>query len=260
MSTVNARGRIAVTGATGRVGRHTVELLEARGHEVIPISRSNGVDVVTGAGLAEALAGVECVIDAATGPSPDQQEASDFFTASARNLKEAGEHAGVRRIVLVSIIGCDRFAGGYNAAKVEQERALLSGPIPVHVLRAAQFHEFIPQLVEWGRQGDVYYVPEFRTQPVAARSVAEALAELAVEGGPEYSEIAGPRAESLVELGKLLVARRGGAARVERVTDPGDPDAELYASGGALPGPSAMLAGPSFEEWLEAGDLEPQRA
>jgi uncharacterized protein YbjT (DUF2867 family) len=258
---MNARSKIAVTGATGRVGHHTVELLEADGHDVVPISRSNGVDVVTGAGLAEALAGVECVIDAATGPSPDQQAASDFFTASARNLKDAGERGGVQRIVLVSIVGCDRFAGGYNAAKVEQERALLSGPIPVRVLRAAQFHEFVPELVEWGRRGDVYYVPEFRTQPVAARTVAEALAELAVEGGPEYSEIAGPRAESLVELAKLLASRRGEPARVERVTDPDDPDAELYASGGALPGPGAMLAGPSFEEWLESAQLvDPQRA
>jgi len=257
---VNAHGKIAVTGATGRVGRHTVELLEADGHDVVPISRSGGVDVVTGAGLADALAGVECVIDAATGPSPDQRAATDFFTASARNLKEAGERAGVQRIVVVSIIGCDRFAGGYNAAKVVQERALLSGPIPVRVLRAAQFHEFVPQLVEWGRRGDVYHVPEFRTQPVAARTVAEALAELAVDGGPEYSEIAGPRAESLVELGKLLAAHRGDAARVERVIDPGDPDAELYASGGALPGPGAMLAGPTFEEWLESAQLDLQRA
>jgi uncharacterized protein YbjT (DUF2867 family) len=257
---MNAQTKIAVTGATGRVGRPLVELLEDAGHDVVPISRSNGVDVVTGVGLADALAGVECVIDAATGPSPDQQAATDFFTASARNLNEAGQRAGVQRIVLVSIIGCDRFAGGYNAAKVVQERALMSGPITVRVLRAAQFHEFVPQLVEWGRRGDVYYVPEFRTQPVAARSVAEALAELAVDGGPELSELAGPRAESLVELAELLAARGGSGARVERVTDPDDPDAELYASGGALPGPGAMLAGPSFEEWLESAHLDPQRA
>ena len=252
---MNAHRKIAVTGATGRVGRPLVELLEAEGHDVVPISRSDGVDVVTGAGLADALAGVESVVDAATGPSPDQREATDFFTASARNLIEAGQRADVQRIVLVSIIGCDRFAGGYNAAKTEQERALLAGPIPVRILRAAQFHEFVPQLVEWGRRDDVYYVPEFRTQPVAARSVAEVLAELAVEGGPELSELAGPRAESLVELAKLLVEQRGDGARVERVSDADDPDAKLYAAGGALPSPAATLAGPTFEEWLESAQL-----
>jgi hypothetical protein len=107
---------------------------------VVPISRSNGVDVIR-EGLTEALAGVECVFDAATGPSPDQQAASEFFTRAARNLQDAGEQAGVRRIVVVSIIGADRFAGGYGAAKVAHERAMLAGPIPARVLRAAQFHE-----------------------------------------------------------------------------------------------------------------------
>src|SRR5438034_2866739 len=161
--------KIAVAGATGRVGRHVVDVLEAGGHDVVAMSRSGGVDVVTGHGLAEALAGVECVIDVASGPSPDQESATAFFTAAARNLHEAGARAGVQRMVVVSIIGCDRFTGGYSAAKVAHERVMLSGPIPVRVLRAAQFHEFVEQLVEWGRQGEVSYVPQMRTQLVAAR-------------------------------------------------------------------------------------------
>ena len=44
--------RIAVAGATGRVGRHVVDVLRGGGHDVVPISRSNGVDVITGDGLA----------------------------------------------------------------------------------------------------------------------------------------------------------------------------------------------------------------
>src|SRR5712691_940953 len=105
--------------------------------------------------------------------------ATEFFTAAARNLQEVGQRAGVERMVVVSIIGCDRFTAGYNAAKVAHERAMLSGPIPARVLRAAQFHEFVAQLVEWGRQGEVSYVPKMRTQLVAARTVADALADLA---------------------------------------------------------------------------------
>jgi uncharacterized protein YbjT (DUF2867 family) len=42
--------RIAVAGATGRVGRHVVDVLEADGHDVVAISRSHGVDVITGQG------------------------------------------------------------------------------------------------------------------------------------------------------------------------------------------------------------------
>src|SRR5436305_10071946 len=72
---MQARRKIAVAGATGRVGRHVVDVLKAGGHDVVAMSRSSGVDVVTGEGLAEALAGVECVIDVATGPSPAQEAA-----------------------------------------------------------------------------------------------------------------------------------------------------------------------------------------
>src|SRR5919108_225738 len=124
---MQVRRKIAVAGATGRVGRHVVDVLKAGGHDVVAMSRSGGVDVVTGDGLAKALEGVECVIDAASGPSPDQKAATDFFTAAARNLQQAGERAGVRRIVVVSIIGTDRFTAGYGAAKMAHERATLEG-------------------------------------------------------------------------------------------------------------------------------------
>ncbi len=139
--------KIAVAGATGRVGRPVVDILESRGYDVVPISRSQGVDVMTGEGLDQALTGVETIIDVATGPSPDQQAATELFTTATRNLQEAG----VRRLVVVSIIGIDEFAGGYNAAKVAQEQAALAGPIPARIVRAAQVHEFVEEL--WCRRG-----------------------------------------------------------------------------------------------------------
>jgi len=260
--------KIAVAGATGRVGRHVVDVLKAEGHDVVAMSRSSGVDVVTGQGLALALTGVECIIDAATGPSPDQKAATEFFTAAARNLHQAGERAGVRRMVVVSIIGIDRFTAGYGAAKIAHEKAMRSGPIPVRVLRAAQFHEFVAQLVEWGRQGEVSLVPSMRIQPVAARTVAQALADLATD--PESApapgssqvpmlEIAGPREENLADLARLLVARRGDPLRIEGASDPADPDRDLYETGALLPGPDAILAGPTFEEWLDSTSDVPQR-
>jgi len=255
---MHARKKIAVAGATGRVGRHVVDVLKARGHDVVAISRSAGVDIITRDGLADALAGVECVIDVATSPSPDQEEATRFFTTAARNLQEVGERSGVQRMVVVSIIGTDRFTAGYGVAKIAHERAMLSGPIPVRILRAAQFHEFVAQFVEWGRHGEVSYVPKARTQLVAARTVAEALAELAIgpvtelgSSRPPILEIAGPRVENLVDTAKLLVARLGDAVRIEGVINPSDPDRDLYESGALLPGPDATLAGPTFEEWLD---------
>jgi uncharacterized protein YbjT (DUF2867 family) len=247
--------KIAVAGATGRVGHHVVDVLHERGHEVVAISRTHGVDVITGDGLDAVLAGVEVIIDTATGPSPEQQAATEFFTTATRNLQAAGSRAGVRRIVVVSIIGIDGSAGGYNAAKVEHEKAMLAGPIPAQILRAAQFHEFVEQLVDWGTQGDVAYVPAMRTQLVAARAVAEQLVELAAGPVPETTnapipEVAGPREERLADAARLLVTERGGPGRIEEVSDPTNPDRDLFENGGLLPAPHATLTGPSYADWL----------
>jgi uncharacterized protein YbjT (DUF2867 family) len=255
MQTEGKSQKTAVTGATGRVGSPLVEILEQRGHDVVQITRSKGVDVVSGEGLDEALAEVETIIDTATWPTPDQQAATDFFTASARNLQRAGAAAGATRIIVVSIIGIDKFRGGYNAAKAAQELTLLEGPLPVRIVRAAQFHEFVDELVGWMIQDGVAYLPEFRTQLVAARVVAEALADAAEE--PEIqngriTEVAGPQAERLAGAAAALFASRGDSTEIREIRPSGDPDAEAYAEGAALPNPRAKLAGPSFEEWLAA--------
>jgi len=254
--------KIAVAGATGRVGHHVVKVLQEMGHSVVGISRSMGVDVVTGVGLLKALQGVECIIDASGGTSPDQKEATEFFVAASRNLQDAGKIAGVKRIVVTSIIGIDRFTGGYMAAKVAHEKTMQSGLIPVRILRAAQFHELVPQMIEWGKQGNVSYVLKMKTQLVAARSVAEVLARLAVDPGHDNSnlEVAGPKAEDMAEAAKRFVARRGDQLRIEPASNPADPDRDLYESGAVLPGPNAILTGPTFDEWLHSTVFEEEFA
>ena len=209
------RRKIAVAGATGRVGRHTVEVLEAAGHDVVPMSRSTGVDVVTGEGLSEALAGVDSIVDAASWPTNEQEPATEFFIAASRNLQEEGERAGVQRIVVVSIIGADRATAGYIASKVPHEQAMQSGPIPVRILRASQFHEFVPLFLEWGRQGDVIYVPQMRTQPVAARTVAEALSPISPTDRRPHRRPRQPRS-------RRSPARRRRAASTWRGCSPPD--------------------------------------
>jgi uncharacterized protein YbjT (DUF2867 family) len=261
---MSAGRKIAVTGTTGRVGSPLVEILERRGHEVVAIARSKGVDVVTGEGLDEALAGADIIVDTATGASPDEKEATDFFVASARNLQRAGAAAGAERIVVVSIIGIDKLAGldptplmvgGYYAAKLAQEQALLQGPLPVRIVRAAPFHEYVDQLVGWTVQDGVARLPEWRMQLVAAPVVAEALADAAeeteIENG-KVTEVAGPREERLAGAAAALVASRGDSLEIREERQPGDPGAAAYAEGAALPNRGAKLAGPSFEEWLEA--------
>ncbi|MGE6738582.1 SDR family oxidoreductase, partial [Streptomyces sp. NPDC059900] len=150
--------KFAVAGATGRLGRHVVDVLTERGHPVVPMSRATGVDVITGEGLADALTGVDVIIDVASWHASDQEAATEFFRTAAGNLHEAGRRAGAGRIVAVSIIGADRATAGFVAAQQAHEEATLSGPLQARILRAAQFHEFVGQLLDW-RQGDVAYIP-----------------------------------------------------------------------------------------------------
>ncbi|GAB4586202.1 SDR family oxidoreductase [Nocardia sp. IFM 10818] len=249
----NPHSKIAVTGATGRLGRHVVDVLREQGHEIVEISRSHGVDIVTGEGLAQALAGVDIIIDAASTPSPDLAEATEFFTASARNLHAAGRAAGVQRLVVVSIIGINAAAAGYNLAKQIHEQEVLTGPLPSAILRAAQFHEFVELLLRWGIRGDVAHLPRMRTQLVAARTVAEELVRVALDPNATaalpFPEVAGPREERLADAAALIAERLGLDVRIEEVSDPANPDTPLNENGGLLPNAHAVLAGPTFVEW-----------
>lgn len=164
---------------------------------------------------------------------------------------------------MISIIGIDKFKAGYMAAKAAQERAMVAGPIPVGILRAAQFHEFVGPMMNWGRRGDVTYVPRMRTQLVAAGIAAEGLADLATApatalapgaSGMAIPEVAGPRPELLADAAALLAQREGDPVTIEVAGDSDDPDGDLYAGGALLSGPGARLAGPTFSEWLSQRD------
>jgi uncharacterized protein YbjT (DUF2867 family) len=246
--------KIAVLGATGRIGTHIADVLRERGVEAVPMSRSTGVDVITGEGLD--LAGIDIVIDATTGPSPDEAEATQFFTTSARNLQAAASKAGVQWIVAISIVGIDAFTGGYNAAKKAQEAALREGPVPVRIVRVTQFHEFVDALMQWGRQGDTIYVWGMRTQLVAARAAAEVVVDVALaDDAPALTNVGGPRPEELLEVARLKAAHDGENVSVEEAPAPAD--AELYKQGAALPGEGALLVGPTYEEWLASRTFAP---
>ena len=159
----------------------------------------------------------------------------------------------MRRLVVVSIIGIDEFAGGYNAAKVAQEQAALAGPIPARIVRAAQFHEFVEELMRWGTQGDVSYVWKMRTQLVSARTVAEALVELATAPDPEFdaaetTEIAGPR-EGVSPMRRACWSRVAAGASGSR-------------SGAIPPTPtaSATRTGPSCPDRTPRSPARPSRS
>ena len=143
--------RIAVAGATGNIGARTVSALERDGHDVVPISRSLGVDLLTGDGLDAALGGVDAVVDAVSSPPVDPDETRRYFATATSNLLAAEQRAGVRHHVLLSIVGIDRMDGGtaHYAGKREQERLVEAGRVPWTIVPATQFHDFAAMAASW---------------------------------------------------------------------------------------------------------------
>ena len=240
--------RIAVAGGTGCAGRLVVRNATRLGHLPVVIARSAGVDLTTGAGLAAALDGADAVIDVTNITTTSRARAVAFFEAATSTLVCAAARAGVRHLVALSIVGCDRTPVGYYAGKLRQEELVLAGRLPSTVLRATQFHEFAAQLIGRGI-GPFVPAPRILSQPVAADEVATALVELAT--GPAVGlapELAGPEERQLVPMVRQVVKARGLRRIVVPIPVPGN-----AGSGAQLPTGRGPRGRQSFDEWLRTG-------
>lgn len=105
--------KIAIAGGTGTVGRLVVDAAQERWHEVVVLTRSNGVDVTAGSGIVAALAGVDVVIDVLNVTTLKKAEAVAFYETTTENLLDAERQAGVAHHVALSIVGIDTSPSGY---------------------------------------------------------------------------------------------------------------------------------------------------
>ena len=241
--------RIAVAGGTGVVGRHVSEVARERGHDVVVLTRSEGVDLTTGEGLTERLAGIDVVIDASNTNVQKRADAEAFFGAVTNHLLAGEQEAGVGHHIALSIVGIDDVPLGYYQGKRLQERLVVEGAVPWSILRATQFHEFTAQVLHFARVGPFSLVPRMLSQPIAAVEVAEALVDLA-EAGPSgrVPDLAGPEPRQMVDLARQLSNARGQGRRVVPVWMPGA--GKQMRSGGLLPKTDGPRGRQTFEEWL----------
>lgn len=180
---------ILVTGGTGSLGAPTVALLKKAGHDIRVLSRKPSAfvgDLNSGAGLPEALAGVETVLHLAT-------SANAKDVKQTRNLVDAAVAAGVSHFVYISIVGVDEIAYPYYRAKFACEKIIEQSGIPFTILRATQFHSFIAMLIKLQRRSPVILAVDVPDQPIAVEETAERLVEL-VAAGPSgrVADIGGP--------------------------------------------------------------------
>ncbi|MFF0574830.1 SDR family oxidoreductase [Streptosporangium saharense] len=242
--------RIAVAGATGNIGALTVAALEGQGHEVVRVSRSLGVDLTTGEGLDAALAGVDAVVDATNAGPGDRDETVAYFGTTTRNLLAAGERAGVRHHVLLSIVGIHKVDGNaHYAGKREQERLISEGPVPWTIVPFTQFHDFAAMVASWTEQDGVATIAPLLVQPIAPADVAAVLAEVATgEPGGYHPDVAGPETQDLVDMARRTNEALGRTVRL--VPTWTGPFGVQMAGEVLLPGEGARIAPTTFEEWL----------
>ncbi|MGV9991626.1 SDR family oxidoreductase [Streptomyces sp. NPDC003374] len=242
--------RVAVAGATGNIGARTVAALEQGGHGTVRISRSLGVDLITGDGVDAALTGVDAVVDATSHEAADEDDAVAYFGTTTRNLLAAEARTGVRHHVLLTIVGVHRVAGNpHYHGKREQERLVAGGPVPWTIVPVTQFHDFAATMTTWTEQDGVATIPPLLIQPIAPADVAGILAEIAT-GPPQgrYVDVAGPEPQDLVDMARRTNDARGHAVRlVPTWSSLLGPE---MAGDVLLPGEGARVAPTTFEEWL----------
>ncbi|WP_063058039.1 SDR family oxidoreductase [Nocardia sienata] len=243
--------KLTVIGGTGRIGSQVVRKLRAAGHDAVPAAPSTGVDLISGEGLDQAVAGADVVVGLANSPTFDDAT-PDFFRTAMDNLLGAGDRAGVKHQVVLSIVGVDRVPQlDYYRAKTLQEELLRKGPTPYSIVRATQFFEFMDAVMSWSADDSVVRLPETRLQPMAAADVVDAVVGVAL-GSPLQGirNVAGPDVLPLDEIGRMtLLARHDDRIVVT------DETAGMFAAitgDELLAGPDAHLAPTHYRDWLRA--------
>lgn len=207
---------VLVTGGTGTLGRAVVGRLLAAGRPVRVLSRQGsprvlaGVeavrgDLVSGAGVVEAVAGITIVVHCAS----NGRRSGDV--EGTRRLVDAAARAGVRHLAYISIVGVDRNPFPYYRAKLEAEGVVATGAAPWTILRATQFHDLILRVLQAQDRLPALLVPRgFRFQPVDASEVAARLTDLALgEPGGWAPDIGGPLVRTAEELAHTYLEATG---------------------------------------------------
>lgn len=246
---------VAVVGGTGTLGALVVTELASRGEAVRVLSRTatavpegaehRPVDLTSGEGLADALTGVDAVVDAAN----SQRGAQKTLVEGTTRLLDAGAAAGVGHHVTISIVGIDQVPMSYYRVKLDQERAVEGGPLPWTILRATQFHQLLDSTFAAAARFGVRPSGGAQIQPIDPRVVAARLADAALAGpAGRLPDLGGPKVATLGELSATWARVRGKQRLPLHIPSWGK--MAKAAANGALCVPSAPGPGEDFEEWL----------
>ena len=145
---------VLVTGGTGVLGRRIVTRLRSQGHRARVLTRNVGDkvdavqgDLITGAGLIEAVADMDAIIHAASATT-QLTKAQSIDVVGTRRLLAMAREAGVSHVVYVSIVGMEGIGYPYYQAKLAAEAIVQENIVPWSILRATQFHTLMETFLE----------------------------------------------------------------------------------------------------------------
>lgn len=155
---------ILITGAAGSLGSAVHRIIAARGVACRGLSRTamtaSGlsyveVDLLTGAGVEEAVRGSTTIIHCATNP----EKPDDDVVAADQLMDVARRHDA--RIVFTSVAGIEKAAESYHyyRCKLEVEARLKKSGLAYAIARATQFHPLIAYMMMRLEFGPVLIVP-----------------------------------------------------------------------------------------------------
>jgi NADH dehydrogenase len=237
---------IAITGASGFVGRHLVRAAVTAGHDVTGLVRSErAADLVREAGgrpatladepaaLARSLEGCRAIVHLAQiGAERDGQTYEGVNVGLTRRVVEAARTAGVPRIVAFSGLGVARYGQSrrvtsrYFLSKLQAETLVFGSGLEAVVFRPSYVvgpgDAFVKAVLramaagELERPGDGSY----RMQPIAiADAAAAVLAAIARPAGgfPTVFDLVGPEPIPYARLLERLEAVARGLGRPVRL-------------------------------------------
>jgi uncharacterized protein YbjT (DUF2867 family) len=242
---------IAVIGATGTAGSLVTNKLKSQDVTVVEISRSHGVDLISGQGLSEALQGVDVAIDASNVVPDDNADIVAVHSTAARNLAAACFVAEVGRLVVLTIAGIDRPEFDdvpFCVAKRRQREIVLHSGVPTTIVKSTHWHEFAANPAAVTFSPTEVAVQDWLIQPIAADTVAEVLLVAAMGAHTGPRTITGPDVIRLPELTSKMLDAQGDHRRVRTV----QPPLAALADGALLAPRHAVAIGPTIDTWLEA--------
>ncbi|HEX2865132.1 MAG TPA: complex I NDUFA9 subunit family protein [Deinococcales bacterium] len=222
---------MAVTGATGFIGKAVVARLAAAGHEVVAVARRAprwalpagarfaAADVATGAGLREAFAGAQAVVHLVgiireAGGQTFQKAHVD----GTRHALEAAKAAGARRFLHMSALGArEDSRSGYSRSKAQAEALVRASGLEWTIFRPSLVFgpgdDFFGNVLAGLTRGPVAPIigdGHFPFTPVWVEDVAAAFQQaLTLPVAGRTFDLTGPRTYTFEELVRLVAAAQG---------------------------------------------------